>query len=197
MDNTITTITDLEKPSIRNGGIKPFQNDNARLEVHTARKEVTKYTDLITKGEWVNAQGESNQAKLVTAKENVSTLLERHDITLTERGIEMLKLASSRGFGKTLNLVDGVDVHLTQEQAIDLTEREEEHDKFCLTEDGQEYQRRINDQHQRSGYYAKTRHSLKFKEGRSILSTNFTMESAIGDIDAIDRVDSKDDTSES
>lgn len=185
-----TTTSDLVKPSRANGGITPFKNDNAEKAVRTARGKVNDLKDQISNGTYVNASGVSTHKLLREAESALVKCLEKHNVTLTDKGFTLCKVGASRGFDKTLGLRDGYDVFLTEEQSIALNETESEYRAFCATEKGQEYQGRINDEHRKNGHYVSTKHRLKVRDGRTFFSTSFVMESAMGAGNVAKEIDS-------
>ena len=165
------------KPTIANGMIVPFADNNAETAVRNARAKLNKLETSLREGTH-QFDGVSTSSKILEAKADLTNLLTEHGIVLTDAGLSACLDMASKGFHPTGNAREGYDLVLLPEQSERLTEALSEHDQFIRTDEGQEYSSQLVDQHKAKGGFTKVRHSLNLKDGIRFRST-FTMESAL------------------
>ena len=165
------------KPTQANGMIVPFADNNAENAVRNARAKLNKLETSLREGTHL-LDGVSTSSKILEAKAELTNLLTKYGIVLTEAGMSACLEMASKGFHPTGNAREGYDLVLLPEQSEKLTEALNEHDQFIRTEEGQEYSSQLVDQHKAKGGFTKVRHSLNLKDGIRFRST-FTMESAL------------------
>lgn len=182
-NNTTTgMVLFYEKPSVANKMIKkPSEAIAKKLKDLRARRN--EVADFIKDGKFLDHSGKSYHQILTEVKADIAKTLMSGKVTLTKKGQDMAKWCEARGFD--LGITHGVHYHQTVALATDLSDKAKQYSDFCESEEGQQYQKAITEEHQKNGRYVRTRHGVSSKGGEVILRTTQTLETSISSSDKL------------